>query len=156
MTAEPTADDRGQTTMDFAAGVSVFLVTVAFAFAFVPGIIAPFTDPGTADPVTANRVADDLASDRLSAPGVEYTLDADRAADFFGDPDAVDDLAVPEFRTVNVTVENETGVATVGGERAAAGPETPSNADVTTAWRSVAVAADDDDRRRLELVVRVW
>lgn len=141
--------------MDFAVGVSVFLVTAAFAFAFVPGIIAPFADPGTADPVTANRIADDLAGDRLTAAGDEYVLDADRAADFFGDPDPVGALAVPQFRTVNVTVENATGNAstpvTVGGERATAGPETPSNADVTTAWRAVTV-----DDRRLELVVRVW
>lgn len=141
--------------MDFAVGVSVFLVTAAFAFAFVPGIIAPFADPGTADPVTANRIADDLAADRLTAAGDEYVLDADRTADFFGDPDPVGALAVPQFRTVNVTVGNASGntssPVTVGGERAAAGPETPSNADVTTAWRPVTV-----DDRRLELIVRVW
>ena len=156
MTATTSPGARGQTTMDFAAGISIFLVTVAFAFAFVPGIIAPFADPGTADPVTANRIADDVATDRLSAPGEEYVLDAERTADFFGDPDAVDRLAVPEYRTVNVTVENATvengtPVVDVGGERAAAGPETPSNADVTTAWRAVVV-----DDRRLELIVRVW
>ena len=149
--SQPTTDLRAQTTMDFAAGISVFLVTVAFAFAFVPGIIAPFADAGTADPVTANRLADDLATDRLAAPGDEYVLDSERAADLFGDADAVDRLAVPEYRTVNVTVENATSVANVGGERAAVGPETPSNADVTTAWRAVTV-----DDRRLELVVRVW
>jgi len=137
--------------MDFAAGISVFLVTVAFAFAFVPGIIAPFADAGTADPVTANRLADDLATDRLAAPGDEYVLDDERAADFFGDPDAADGLATPGYRTVNVTVENDTGVVDVGGERAAVGPETPSSADVTTAWRAVSVGD-----RRLELVVRVW
>jgi hypothetical protein len=156
MTGEPPPDDRGQTTMDFAAGVSVFLVTVAFAFAFVPGIIAPFADAGTADPVTANRIADDLATDRLTAPGEQYVLDRDRTADFFAGPSGIDGVAVPEFRTVNVTVENSaagnaTDVATVGGERAAAGPARPTNADVTTAWRAVTV-----DDRRLELVVRVW
>jgi|AntRauMinimDraft_4_1070384.scaffolds.fasta_scaffold00059_63 hypothetical protein len=149
--SQPNTDARGQTTMDFAAGISVFLVTVAFAFAFVPGIIAPFADAGTADPVTANRIADDLATDRLAAPGDEYVLDGERAADFLGDPDAVDRLAVPEYRTVNVTVETDTGVASVDGERAAVGPETPADADVTTAWRAVTV-----DDRRLELIVRVW
>lgn len=151
MTANTPPVARGQTTLDFAVGISVFLVTVAFAFAFVPGIIAPFADAGTADPATANRIADGLATDQFSAPGEEYVLDGERAADFFGDPDAVDRLAVPRYRTVNVTVENATGVADIGGERAAAGPETPSGADVTTAWRTVTV-----DDRRLELVVRVW
>jgi len=156
MTAQPPPDDRGQTTMDFAAGISIFLVTVAFAFAFVPGIIAPFADTGTADPVTANRLADDLATDRLTAPDEQYVLDRDRTADFFADPSGIDDVAVPEYRSVNVTVQNSsarsaTDVVSVGGEPASAGPEVPSNADVTTAWRAVTV-----DDRRLELVVRVW
>jgi hypothetical protein len=151
MRRQTTPEERGQTTMDFAAGISIFLVTVAFAFAFVPGIIAPFADAGTADPVTANRIADDVATDRFTAPGNEYVLDAELAADFFSDPDAVDRLAVPEYRTVNVTVENATGIATVGGERAAVGSKTPPDGDVTTAWRSVTV-----DDRRLELIVRVW
>ncbi|SEV96266.1 DUF7287 family protein [Halobacterium jilantaiense] len=151
MTASTLPGRRAQTTIDFTVGISVFLVTVAFAFAFVPGIIAPFADAGTADPATANRIADGLATDRLSVAGEEYVLDDERAADFFGDPDAIDRLAVPEYRTVNVTIENATGVVDVGGERAAAGPETPSNADVTTAWRTVTT-----DDRRLELTVRVW
>ena len=33
---------RGQTTLDFAIGVSVFLIVVAFVLAFVPGMVQPF------------------------------------------------------------------------------------------------------------------
>jgi hypothetical protein len=138
--------------MDFATGVSIFLVTVAFAFAFVPGIITPFTGTNVGDPVTANRLADGLASDRLADPGAPYTLDRDRVESFFTDgTDLSERLAVPEFRSANVTLENRSGVASVAGESATAGDPVPDSADVTVAWRSVSL-----DGQRHELVVRVW
>ncbi|WP_232701543.1 DUF7287 family protein [Halobacterium wangiae] len=143
---------RAQTTMDFAAGVSIFLVTVAFAFAFVPGIITPFTGTGVGDPVTANRLADGLASDRLADADAPFVLDSERVASFFGDEtDLADRLSVPEFRSVNVTLKTDSGVATVDGDPATAGSPVPSTADVTVAWRSVSL-----DGQRHELVVRVW
>lgn len=144
---------RGQTTIDFAIGISVFLVTVAFAFAFLPGVIAPFSEPGVADPATANRLADDLAADRLAAPDDPYRLDADDVEAYFSQSDPVGALPVPDFRTVNVTLRDATGsVVSVNGTRAAAGPRTPSSgADVTVAWRSVELTD-----QRLELAVRVW
>lgn len=142
---------RAQTTMDFAAGVSIFLVTVAFAFAFVPGIITPFADPDVGDPVSANRVADDLATDRLGTPDRPYALDAERTAAFFAGDEA-DDLALRSYKAVNVTIEDAAGdVTSVDGVRAAAGRTIPDNADTTVAWRTVAVGGD-----RFELVVRAW
>ncbi|MGB9963528.1 DUF7287 family protein [Halobacterium hubeiense] len=143
---------RAQTTMDFAVGVSVFLVTVAFAFAFVPGIITPFADPDVGDPVSVNRVADDLATDRLASPDRPYALDADRTAAFFADDDAAGELALRDYKSVNVTLTTTAGdVASVDGVRAAAGQSVPDDADATVAWRSVTVGGD-----RHELVVRVW
>jgi len=139
---------RAQTTMDFATGVSIFLVTVAFAFAFVPGIITPFTGTNVGDPVTANRLADGLASDRLADPGAPYTLDRDRVESFFTDgTDLSERLAVPEFRSANVTLENRSGVASVAGnprQRAtrcrtartspSRGAPSPSTASATNSW----------------------
>lgn len=144
---------RAQTTMDFAVGVSVFLVTVAFAFTFVPGIIAPFAGSGVGDPVTANRLADDLVGDRLAGPGSQYVLSADRVEGFFASGTPLDDrLPVPRFRNVNVTLEAQDGTpAVVNGTTAVAGQATPTDADVTVAWRVVSV-----NDTRMELVVRVW
>ena len=143
---------RAQTTMDFAAGVSIFLVTVAFAFAFVPGIITPFTGTGVGDPVTANRLADDLASDRLADADAPYVLDRERTEAFFANgTDLADRVVLPAFRSVNVTLQNGTDTATVDGDPATAGQPVPSTADVTVAWRSVSL-----DGQRLELVVKVW
>ncbi len=138
--------------MDFAAGVSIFLVTVAFAFAFVPGIITPFADPDVGDPVSVNRIADDLATDRLASPDRPYALDTDQTAAFFADDDAAGELALRDYKSVNVTLVTTGGdVATVDNERAATGQSVPSDADTTVAWRSVTVGGD-----RYELVGRVW
>ncbi|MFC3479012.1 DUF7287 family protein [Halobacterium litoreum] len=144
---------RAQTTMDFAAGVSVFLVTVAFAFAFVPGITTPFTGAGAGDPVSANRIADDLATDSLGAPEDPYRLDAEQVSSFFADgTDPAARLPIESYRNVNATLETPDGaVAVVNGTTAAAGDAVPQDGDVTVAWRIV-----DVDDRTLELVVRVW
>lgn len=51
--------ERGQTTIDFAIGISIFLISIAFAFTFIPDIINPLIspfDPGTN--VAAERTAD--------------------------------------------------------------------------------------------------
>jgi hypothetical protein len=144
---------RAQTTMDFAVGVSVFLLTVAFAVAFVPGVITPFADVDAGDPVTANRVADDLAGDRLAAPDAPYDLDEDATAAFFdGDAGLTDRLSLRSYTSVNVTlVDAADDPVVVDGVRATAGSPVPVDADTTVAWRVVAVDGD-----RLELVVRVW
>lgn len=144
--------DRGQTTMDFAAGISIFLVTVAFAFAFLPGIFTPFTGSGVGDPITANSVADELAADRLADPADPYVLDESATVAFFTNDTALEDrLTVGQFDSVNVTLENDSGPITIDGETAAEGNPVPSNRDVTTAWRVVSFRGD-----QLELVVRVW
>jgi hypothetical protein len=144
---------RAQTTIDFAAGISIFLVTVAFAFAFLPGIVAPFTDTDVGDPVSANRVADHLATDRLGTPARPYALNSTKAAAFFDGDDLADTVALPWYKSVNVTIENQAGdpVQLNATVTAAAGPPVPESADVTVAWRTVAV-----DGERAELVVRVW
>lgn len=145
---------RAQTTMDFAAGISIFLVTVAFAFTFLPGVVTPFTDTDVGEPVTANRVADHLATDRLGSPNTPYVLDDDRTAAFFADDAALGDrLALQPYQSVNVTIDSDDGdPVTVGeGTTAAAGSRVPASADTTVAWRTVTL-----DGERVQLIVRVW
>ncbi|WP_254543640.1 DUF7287 family protein [Halomarina pelagica] len=74
---------RGQSTLDFTIGVSVFLIAVTFTFAFVPGLTQPFADTARVTPATADRVADRLASDDLARPDRPYLLDATCTAAFF-------------------------------------------------------------------------
>ena len=76
--------DRGQTTLDFAIGVSVFLLAVSFIVLFVPTMFDPFSLGDGAGPVVAERSATHLADGLLVAdPGTPGTLDAGCTIAFF-------------------------------------------------------------------------
>lgn len=110
------AGDRGQTTLDFAIGVTIFLAAIIFTFAFVPGILTPFTDSGQQDTVTVDRVANHLGQDLLGGPDDPYVLDRHCTVGFFdrdgsiasdcrwADEDLHEQLGVSESLNVNVTI----------------------------------------------------
>ena len=120
---------RGQTTLDFAIGISVFLAVVITIFTFAPGILTPFTVTGQSDAVTVDRTADYLVQDGLGNPDEPYKLDRgctiaffDRAADERPDDPFADDcryenatlndqLGFQEYQTVNITVLGNTSEA---------------------------------------------
>lgn len=74
---------RGQTTLDFAIGMSFFLLAVAFVFAFVPGMIDPFTDTTQEEMAASNRLADRLATDALASPDEPHVLNETCTRRFF-------------------------------------------------------------------------
>ena len=78
--------DRGQTTLDFAVGITVFLITTAFVFTFIPGMLDPFTGGLEEETVAANRVADSLVLGTLGDPDEPYVLDRECTIAFF-DPE---------------------------------------------------------------------
>ncbi len=90
--------DRAQTTLDFAVGMSIFLLTVAFVFTFAPNIAEPFSDSGTENTVVADRAASQLVAGTLADPDRPYVLDKACTIAFFapenldGDPDNDADL----------------------------------------------------------------
>ncbi|WP_408959138.1 hypothetical protein [Natrinema sp. 74] len=58
-TVSVSLDERGQTTQDFAVGIGVFLLAIAFVFSFLPTIITPFdSSVGGAETAQADRIAD--------------------------------------------------------------------------------------------------
>ena len=67
---------RGQTTLDFTIGISVFIAAIVFVFAFVPGILTPFTAVNEDQTVAVGAVADDLSLGKLGSPREPYVLDA--------------------------------------------------------------------------------
>ena len=153
--------DRGQTTIDYAVGVSVFLLVVAFVFAFAPSLTAPFTSDATDAVVVADRSADRIANDLLvEDPARPTVLNASCTGAFFDTdgPDRSDDCrydanasdlkgslgVISPSRAVNVTV--------VGSETTlAAGPSPPRGADVSVARRAVLLGGAD-----ATVIVRVW
>ncbi|WP_277553135.1 DUF7287 family protein [Halobaculum limi] len=160
--------DRAQTTIDYAIGISVFLLVVAFVFAFAPSLTTPFTNDATDAVVVSDRAADRLAHDLLvDDPTRPTVLNATCTVGFFNttgpdisgdcryDTDASDlkgALAVGSpARTVNVTVVDDTGIVGVGGTTLAAGPKPPGSADISVSQRAVLL-----DGRDATVVVRVW
>ena len=97
--------DRGQTTIDFAIGISVFLAVLLFIFLFIPGILSPFTASAQDETVSSNRVADQLATGMLASPSDPYVLDSYCTVEFFED-----DASGCSFE--NEPLEEQLGVAT--------------------------------------------
>lgn len=76
---------RGQTTLDFAIGVAVFLAVILFTFTFVPGILTPFDLTGEEEPAVSNQIADSLAHDKLGSPESPHSLDRYCTVEFFNE-----------------------------------------------------------------------
>lgn len=146
---------RGQTTIDFAMGMSVFLLTVAFAFALLPSIFAPFTAPIDDDLTTrADRTTASLVSN-LSTGGnaLDPQLAAYRLDPTNGTSAALRaSFGLPKTTRINVTVTDpESGsVPTVRGIELRGGTAV---GDQPTAASSRIVTIADDVYR---LTVYLW
>jgi len=159
---------RAQTAIDYGIGVGVFLLVVAFVFAFMPSMFAPFTSTSGDELVVADRSADYLTSDLLiEEAGRSVVLNATCTEAFFDtagsdpagcrfDEDAANlesalGVERPGVR-LNVTVRNgSSGVRELDGTRLVAGGRPGPSADVLVARRSVLL---DGEQNRV--VVRVW
>lgn len=112
---------RGQTTLDFALGISIFIVVILFVFTFVPGLLDPFALNSEEDTVLVGQLADRLAQDTLGDPTEPFILDRSCTVAFFanktpgrcryGGDTLHDRLNIPSSQNVNITIERN---ATVG------------------------------------------
>lgn len=65
-------DRRGQTTQDFAIGIGVFLLAIAFVFSFLPSVVTPFdSSVGGAETAQADRIADRIVHNVSTGSGNE-------------------------------------------------------------------------------------
>lgn len=150
---------RGQTTIDFLVGASVFLLTVGFVFASLSGIFAPFTGTEASDTLAADRGAATLVEDALARPGQPGVLNATCTRQFFNESLAgacsVDDLdegiGIDAPDQVNVTVEEDGSVRNLSGSELRAGPPVPDRGSVVVARRLVLLDGEESD-----LYVRTW
>lgn len=74
---------RGQTTLDFAIGISLFLAVLIFIFLFIPGLLSPFTEGAQEETVASNRVADNLTKSMLGSPSQPYRISRYCTVKFF-------------------------------------------------------------------------
>jgi len=174
--------DRGQTTQDFAVGISVFLLTVTFTFAFVPSTVTPFGSPVTdAIPAKSDRVASTVV-DRYAVEDGSRTLNRTKLTDSdLTDPDSEgavnatasneisgDDLrelfGLRDTAQVNVTIQTRSGDIVEADydpsdsttEPMVGGDNYPGNQAAASTTRIVRLPGVDGCRTGCLLVVRVW
>lgn len=121
--------DRGQTTLDFATGTSVFLIILISVLLFIPGSIEPFTKGTQDNIVTSNRIGDQLAEGLLGDPSHPHIVDTDCTREFFKNPDTSSSecrftgsglnerIGVQDRQLVNVTLRGNLSKADSGEER---------------------------------------
>lgn len=109
---------RGQTTLDFAIGMGVFLLALTFVLTFVPGMLEPFAGGAQSETPAVNRVADDLTQRTLGNASAPYTLDGECTAGLFvagtsgcnyDGSTVAERVGVLERTPVNVTIRGEVG-----------------------------------------------
>lgn len=152
--------DRGQTTQDFAVGIGVFLLAIAFVFSFVPSLVTPFSSSvDSGDTAQADRIAAAIvenASDDPDRPNhLNMTKFNETAA--LSDEDLADSLGLrivdgTLVDRVNVTIEN----VSENEETVLAGGTNYDNQSAASAARIVTLQDTDDCTPACRLVVRVW
>ena len=171
---------RGQTSIDFIIGMTIFLFAIGFVFGFVPSIFEPFVGETASNMIVGDRTASTLTDDIIGdpqTPGVlDVTCTAALFADDLDDEDIPDDcrfdqredlnraLGVDDERGLNVTIETvddgdtevlERSDVEIAGDtydvRYARGPSDPAGSD-TIETRRVVEMGDEQYR----LYVRVW
>jgi hypothetical protein len=109
--------ERGQTTLDFALGASLFLLALIGVLVFVSGTMEPFTQGSQEDIGVADRVADSLAEGLLVEPDEPHILDETCTVEFFAGTSPSDcrhsgsslteRVGVKNWQLVNVTMQTD-------------------------------------------------
>lgn len=169
--------ERGQTTQDFAVGIGVFMLAIAFVFSFVPSMLSPY-DSGGGESAQADRVAAAILENVTDEDGPRNHVNGsafdDRIADHNSTELATDlglrstsSLAVDR---VNVSLESVNQSSDLsradrhvlgggdpydGSQSAAAGARIVS-ADLSDLAPARPSIDEDDCDPACRLVVRVW
>lgn len=158
----PGRSDRGQTPQDFAVGISIFLVTVLFVFAFVPSVLQPSRAGEEATLTTVgDRVASGIVSN-LSAPGRPNHLDESKVGEFVDTHDGNvsefrSEYGLATYRQVNVTIRTLNGTDTVdnaSGDPYRFGDDYRGQDGVVV--QRVVTMDDPQCQDGCQLIVRLW
>jgi hypothetical protein len=147
--------DRGQTAQDFAVGIGLFLLAVAFVFAFVPQVVSPYdVGIGASESAQADRAATMIVGN-LSVEDRPNELDQTRSTNYFSSADVEslrDRTGLPFSSRINVTVRNvESGAMQWSG-----GATYRDGQEAASATRIVRTNDPNTCEPACELVVRVW
>lgn len=145
-------DDRGQTALDFAVAMGVFLIALAFVLAFIPSMFAPFFDTGGGNELRADRAAATLVEDELVVePGTQALLSATKVENFFDgctDEDLADVVGLPTQSSFVEIVDENGDVIESGGITLNCGDESVDQETVSSRLVSI-----DGEPFRLRVVI---
>jgi hypothetical protein len=158
--------DRGQTTQDFAVGVGVFLLAIAFVFSFLPTVVTPFdSSVGGAETAQADRIADlivhnvsmDTPNEINGSAFEDRYTEENLSAELGLRASSSDNVVIDR---VNVTVETLDG--TIVSTSELAGGEVYDDRSTASAARIVTLngsgisASSSACEPACRLIVRVW
>lgn len=156
------AGDRAQTAHDFSIGMGIFLLTIAFVFAFIPTVFAPFSDPGHGGVNAQAQEATSVVLGHVTVDGSSTELDKAATEAYFADlrgggVDLVTNVSLKSYANANVTIETLDGdaIVTSGGTTLAAGDEYENQAGAVTT-RIVTIPGHAECATGCRLTVRVW
>lgn len=165
--------DRGQTTLDFAIGTSVFLLAVVFVVVYAPTLFDPFAGGTGTNLLVADRAATTLSGDALAVSTAEPgTLSVACVGTFFEvgldesvegadceetDLDDIDELLSLDGKSANVTVhELDSPASDPVQPNWADGPLIRASDDSVPSDVAVATRTVSIEGQRYRLTVRVW
>ncbi|RZH67572.1 DUF7287 family protein [Natrinema altunense] len=150
--------DRGQTTQDFAVGIGVFLLAIAFVFSFLPSLVTPYESSNGAKTAQADRIADRIVDDLGTGSGNEIDF-----TEYAGEENLTHQLGLRAsgdqdhvYDSLNVTIKYVNNSTTLKHPDTTAG-EPYSNQSAASSARIVTLEGDVDEcDPACRLVVRVW
>jgi hypothetical protein len=146
---------RGQTNLDFAFGVSLFVLALVVTFGLVPNLLAPFEAPvGNDQTVKANRANAQLLED-LTVADSSNELDTAATNTLFNtatEASLRDDFSFDDTVRVNVTLQvSSSSTRTVGPPYS--GRSVASSMRVVTGYDD---PTHGECKPTCRLIVRVW
>ncbi|MDQ2051373.1 hypothetical protein RBH26_12895 [Natronolimnohabitans sp. A-GB9] len=156
--------DRGQTTQDFAVGIGVFILAVAFVFSFLPTILTPFdSSVSGGETAQADRIADRVVDDLSASTDDPNEIDVEEF-ESYGDGDLATKVGLRSTDRVNVRLEPLDGTSEEIDEYTSVdGSDDYDGQSAASAARLVVLADDDgpdyctdEGFETCRLVVRVW
>lgn len=165
--------ERGQTTQDFAVGIGLFLLSIAFVFSYLPSLTTSVDSSiGGAETAQTDRIADRLVYNLSTSTGANeidgeqfvstYVNDTDNknltalGLRANGDEDVVFDHVSVRLETLNGTVvTRDDGTDLVAGTATYDNQSAASTARVVTLDEGFTLN-NHDDEPAYRLVVRLW
>ncbi|ELZ13597.1 hypothetical protein C479_02091 [Halovivax asiaticus JCM 14624] len=160
-TSSASERDRGQTVQDFAVGIGIFLLAIAFVFSFVPSIITPFEDAGGAETAQADRIAATIVENASTETTNELDWAALSTYDGSDSEELADELGLKKTGStaithVNITLIEIEDVAADDPKLVLAGGDDYDDQIGSSASRIVTTDDQSQCETACKLVVRVW